>query len=66
MTGYKTYLAGAGLLGLALYEVSQKQYHDAAQHFFAGLTVLGVGHKLQRLIGATWVGKVAAPAQGGN
>lgn len=48
LEGYKTKLAAAGLLGLALYQLSQGQYEQAAQSFLAGLAALGIGAKIDR------------------
>jgi hypothetical protein len=38
--GYKTYLAAAGLIGLAVYQATQKQYDAAVQSVLAALGVL--------------------------
>ena len=42
LPGYKTYFAGAGLCGLALYQFSTKDYQGASQSFLAGLAALGL------------------------
>jgi len=40
--GKKTNLAAVGLIGLALYQLSQKQYEAAMQSFFASLAAFGL------------------------
>lgn len=48
LDGYKTYLAAAGLFGLALYQVSVGEYTGALETFFAALAVFGVRHAMAR------------------
>lgn len=40
--GFRTYIAAAGLLGLALYQFSEGQYEVAAQSFLAALAAFGL------------------------
>jgi hypothetical protein len=47
-SGYKTYLAAAGLLGLAVYQVSTSQYEPAVQSFLAALASAGLRHAVAR------------------
>jgi hypothetical protein len=42
MSGYKTYLAAAGLFGLAIYKVSEGDYQGAITTFLAALATIGV------------------------
>lgn len=42
----KTYIAGGGLVALALYQLSQGSIEQAITTFLAGLTVLGLRHEL--------------------
>lgn len=46
INGYKTYLAAAGLLGLALYQFSQGQVEAAIQSFLAALAAFGIRQAL--------------------
>jgi hypothetical protein len=39
---YKVYLAGVGLIGLAVYQLSQGQADAAVTSFLAGLATLGL------------------------
>ena len=48
LAGWKTYLAGAGLIGLALYQLSQGQYELAWQSLMAGLALLGLRRAIDR------------------
>lgn len=48
MTGWKTYLAAAGLVGLALYQLSQGDYAAAAQSLMAALAAAGLRHAIAR------------------
>ena len=47
MAGYKTYLACAGLFGLALYQFSQGQIEQASQSFLAALAAYGLRSALK-------------------
>lgn len=49
LEGYKTYLACAGLLGLALYQFSQGQLEQATQSFLAALTAYGLRNALRNV-----------------
>lgn len=42
LNGYKTYLAAAGLFGLAIYQFSQGNIDGAIQSALGGLTALGL------------------------
>lgn len=46
MTGWKTYLAAAGMLGLAIYQFSQGQYDLAVQSIMAALAAAGLRHAI--------------------
>jgi len=46
LNGYKTYLAAAGLIGLAVYQLSQGQFELAAQNFLAGFAAFGLRNAL--------------------
>jgi hypothetical protein len=48
LSGYKTYIAGVGLIGLALYQLSTGDYSAAAQSFLAGLTAVGLRHAIAK------------------
>lgn len=48
-SGYKTYLACAGLFGLALYQFSQGQVDQAAQSFLAALAAFGLRSALKNV-----------------
>ena len=42
LTGYKTYIAAVGLVGLAIYQVSQGDITTAVQTALAALAAFGV------------------------
>ena len=42
LSGWRTYFAAAGLLGLALYQLSQGQYDQAMQNLLAALAAFGL------------------------
>jgi hypothetical protein len=42
LTGYKTYIAAAGLFGLSIYQASQGQYDQATQSILAALAAAGL------------------------
>ena len=42
LTGLKTYIAVAGLLGLAIYQISIGSYEAAIQSFLAAATAAGL------------------------
>ncbi len=48
LDGWKTYIAAAGLFGLALYQFSQAQYDIAFQSLMAALAAVGVKHAVNR------------------
>lgn len=47
--GYKTYLAGVGLFGLALYQFTQGDLNQAFETFFLGLSAFGLRHAITKL-----------------
>ena len=49
LDGYKTYLAAAGLFGLALWQFSQGDLPGAMQSFLGGLAALGIRHALAKM-----------------
>lgn len=49
VSGYKTYIAAAGLAGLALYQASTGQYQQAAQSLMAALAAAGVRSAIGKL-----------------
>lgn len=49
MAGFKTYLACAGLIGLALYQFSQGQIEQASQSFLAALAAYGLRSALKNV-----------------
>lgn len=42
LTGYKTYLAAAGLFGLGVYQISQGNMEVGIQSLLAGLAAFGI------------------------
>jgi len=48
LNGSKTYLAGFGLVGLALYQISQGDAQAAIQSFSTGLAALGLRHAINK------------------
>lgn len=48
LDGYKTYIAGVGLIGLALYQFSQGDYAKAAESALAGLAALGLRNAVEK------------------
>lgn len=48
LLGFKTYLAAAGLLGLALYQFSQGQYQEAYMSLMGALAAFGLRTALGR------------------
>lgn len=49
LTGYKTYIAAAGLFGLALYQASQGNLEAAIQSALGALTALGLRNAIAQL-----------------
>ncbi len=45
LSKYKTYIAAAGLAGLALYQASTGDYQHAMQSFLAALAAAGLRHE---------------------
>ncbi len=50
--GYKTYIAAAGLVGLAVYQASVGQYDQAAQSFLAALSTAGLRRAVSKAAAA--------------
>lgn len=48
LSGYKTYLAAAGLFGLAAYQASQGDLQAAFQSVMAALTAAGLRHAVDK------------------
>jgi hypothetical protein len=51
LSGYKTYVAAAGLVGLAVYQFSQGQVETGVQSVLAALTAAGLRHAVAKLPG---------------
>jgi hypothetical protein len=51
LTGFKTYLAAAGFVGLAVYQVSQGQIDPSIQSALSALTAIGLRHAISKLPG---------------
>jgi hypothetical protein len=51
LNGYKTYVAAAGLVGLAVYQFSQGQVETGVQSVLAALTAAGLRHAVAKLPG---------------
>jgi hypothetical protein len=51
INGYKTYLAAAGLFGMAIYQFSQAQYDQATQTFLSALAAVGLRHAVSKVQG---------------
>ena len=45
LTQYKTYAAGIGLIGLAVYQLSQGEYQAGIAAILGGLTAVGIRHE---------------------
>lgn len=64
LPGLKTYLAGAGLIGLAVYQLSQGDTTAALQSFLAGMAALGLRSAMDRPpppVEGLWVGTIRMP-----
>jgi hypothetical protein len=48
LDGLKTYIAAAGLAGLALYQASIGQYDQASQSILAALAAAGIRHAVAK------------------
>lgn len=48
LSGYKTYIAAAGLLGLAVYQLSQGDLNGALQNLLAALAAFGLRSAIGR------------------
>ena len=48
LSGYKTYIAAAGLFGLAVYQLSQGQYDSATQSVLAALAAAGIRNAIAK------------------
>jgi hypothetical protein len=51
LSGYKTYLAAAGLVGLAVYQLSQGQFEPAIQSVLGAVTAVGLRHAVAKIPG---------------
>jgi hypothetical protein len=51
LSGYKTYLAAAGLFGLAVYQISQGQIDTGVQSFLGALAAAGLRHAVAKMPG---------------
>lgn len=51
ISGYKTYIAAAGLAGLALYQISQGDIPGAYQSLMTALGAAGVRHAVSKAAG---------------
>lgn len=50
ISGYKTYIAAAGLLGLALYQATTGDMTNAAQSVLAALAAAGLRHAVNKSV----------------
>lgn len=48
LDGYKTIIAGVGLIGLAVYQFSLGQFEQGMQSLLAGLVALGLRHAINK------------------
>ena len=48
LNGYKTYIAAAGIVGLALYQASTGLYDQAVQSFLAALAAAGLRNAIAK------------------
>jgi hypothetical protein len=48
LDGFKTYLAAAGMFGLALYQFSAGDYQTAFTSLMAALAAVGIKHAVSR------------------
>lgn len=48
LDGFKTYLAAAGMFGLALYQFSSGEYDTAWTSLMAALAAVGIKHAVTR------------------
>jgi len=48
LSGYKTYIAAAGLAGLAVYQLSQGQLEPALQSLLGSSTAVGLRHAVAK------------------
>jgi len=46
--GYKTYIAGVGMIGLAVYQFAQGDVETAVKTLAEGLAIVGLGHKISK------------------
>lgn len=52
LTGYRTLIAGIGLIGLGVYEMTEGKVDVGAAHIAEGLACIGFGGKLERVVDA--------------
>ena len=48
MSGWKTWIAVAGAVGLGVYKLSQGDVEGGITAIVGGLSLLGIGHKLDK------------------
>lgn len=49
LSGYRTYIAAAGLFGLAVYQASLGHYPDAIQSVMAALAAFGIRSAIAKM-----------------
>ena len=49
LSGFKTYIAGFGLIGLGIYQCTQGDLNAGLKSVSEGLAVIGLGHKLAKM-----------------
>lgn len=48
LSGYKTYIAALGLLGLAVYQATTGDFKTAIETLFAAMTAAGIRHAISQ------------------
>lgn len=48
LSGIKTYIAGIGLVGLGIHQLSQGDIQVGIESIAAGLAIIGIGHKIEK------------------
>ena len=51
LSGFKTYLAGLGLIGLGVYQITEGKLEEGIATISAGLAAIGIGHKMDKASG---------------
>lgn len=49
LDGYKTWIAAIGLVGLAVYHLSQKEFESSLKVLMEALGLIGVAHKIMKV-----------------